>query len=408
MELRYLREKFDENPNFKEVSAQDLMDKLQIDSEETRILGELLDMGNTKLYGVRAGNLRTANWVVGVPDDIEIIYETESSQEYLLKRWDENLLGFQEFLSKPSDDIPIGSINTPKSNKNHEVEKCPVEIKESIEHFKRDFSDPKKVAFIMMKFGTTPAYKKIVTAIRDTLASHGIQGVTSDNKQYHDDLYYNVLTYLYGSGFGIAVFERIEADQFNPNVSFEVGYMLALKKPVCLLVDKTLKLYTDLLGKLYKEFDPHDPAETIPDVISKWLRDKEMVTHSAGRHVDPTYVGDHIVSHREMAEGSSLKSDNNRYSFNVQADGNLVIRDGTTPVLTTRTDREGVPPFKLVMQRDGNMVMYDGNGEPTWASNTDGKGRGPFRLIMQDDGNLVIYDLQKKSIWDSNTSLYPV
>ena len=43
------------------------------------------------------------------------------------------------------------------------------------------------------------------------------------------------------------------------------------------------------------------------------------------------------------------------------------------------------------MQIDGNLVIYDRNGKPTWASNTGGKGKGPFRIVMQDDYNLVIY-----------------
>jgi nucleoside 2-deoxyribosyltransferase len=76
----------------------------------------------------------------------------------------------------------------------------------------------------------------------------------------------------------VAVFERIEADEFNPNVSFEVGYMKALNKPVCLLKDKTMRtLPTDLLGELYKSFDPQDPHGSIPGELEKWLKDKEMV-----------------------------------------------------------------------------------------------------------------------------------
>jgi len=138
----------------------------------------------------------------------------------------------------------------------------PTAIQESLAHFKDDYPDPNKVAFIMMRFGETKAHDEIVKAIRSALDSHGIDGIRADDKQYHDDLFSNVMTYLYGCGFGITVFERIEADDFNPNVSLEVGYMLALNKPVCLLKDKTIKiLQTDLVGKLYKEFDPQDPIK---------------------------------------------------------------------------------------------------------------------------------------------------
>jgi hypothetical protein len=153
----------------------------------------------------------------------------------------------------------------------------PTEIQESLETFRKDHPDSSKVGFIMMKFGKTDAHKRIMNAITETLASRGLAGVRSDDKQYHDDLYWNVLTYEYGCSFGIAVYERIEAKEFNPNVSLEVGYMLGLHKPVCLLKDRTLrKLHADLLGKLYKEFDQRGPEQTIPNELSKWLIDKNL------------------------------------------------------------------------------------------------------------------------------------
>jgi hypothetical protein len=51
------------------------------------------------------------------------------------------------------------------------------------------------------------------------------------------------------------------------------------------------------------------------------------------------------------------------------------------------------------MQNDGNFVLYVGNHwvhtNAVWSSNTYGKGKGPYQLIMQGDGNLVIYDTYK-------------
>lgn len=154
----------------------------------------------------------------------------------------------------------------------------PVQIKESLERFKMDYPDPTKVAFIMMQFGKTKAHEKIVEAIKTALDTHGIIGIRADDKQYHDDLFPNVQTYLYGCGMGIAVFERIEEEEFNPNVSLEVGYMLASNKHICLLKDKTLRtLHTDLVGKLYRSFDPQDPIKTIPEELTRWLTDKEII-----------------------------------------------------------------------------------------------------------------------------------
>ncbi len=157
----------------------------------------------------------------------------------------------------------------------------PAEIKESLEKFKLEYSNPDKVAFIMMEFEDTKTHIDILKAINETLDSHSIKGLRADDKDYHDDLYYNVLTYLNGCGFGIAVFERIEEEKPNPNVSLEVGYMLALRKDICLLKDRTLKtLHTDLIGKLYKVFDPRDSRGTIPKELSNWLSDKGIVKTS--------------------------------------------------------------------------------------------------------------------------------
>ena len=155
----------------------------------------------------------------------------------------------------------------------------PLTVTESIERFNRDHPDPRRAAFVMMQFGKTKMHDKIIAAIRSSLESFGIAALRADDKEYHEDLFPNVQTYMHGCGFGIAVFERLEAEDFNPNVSLEVGYMRALRKSVCLLKDKTLQtLQTDLVGKLYRSFDPQDPESGIPVELGKWLEDKDIIT----------------------------------------------------------------------------------------------------------------------------------
>jgi hypothetical protein len=154
----------------------------------------------------------------------------------------------------------------------------PPEIQKSMKSFVQDHGDPSKTAFIMMQFGKTAAHDKIVDGIRSVLNDHGIAAVRADDKEYHSDLFWNILTYVHGCDFGVAVFERIEAETFNPNVALEVGYMMALGKPVCLLKDKTLKnLHADLMGKLYREFDPQHPKAGIARELNKWAKDKEII-----------------------------------------------------------------------------------------------------------------------------------
>lgn len=153
----------------------------------------------------------------------------------------------------------------------------PPELQHSLERFRAEHPSPNNVAFIMMQFRQTDAHGEIVSAIREACAGHGINALRADDKEYHPQLYPNVQTYMHGCASGIAVFERLESDDFNPNVSLEVGYMLALGKPVCFLKDRTLRnLQTDLLGHLYRSFDPQHPTDSIPAELEKWLADKGL------------------------------------------------------------------------------------------------------------------------------------
>jgi|ERR1043166_4391158 hypothetical protein len=151
-------------------------------------------------------------------------------------------------------------------------------IAASLELFREDFPDNSKVGFLIMRFGNTPAHGRIAKAVQDTLSLDGLNAVRADHKTYHDDVYGNVETYLRGCGFGIAIFERLETNNFNPNVALEIGHMFAQQKNVCILKDKTLDtLPTDIIGKLYHPFDPQAPETSIPPVLSKWLKDKRII-----------------------------------------------------------------------------------------------------------------------------------
>ncbi|MGV9563816.1 hypothetical protein [Streptomyces sp. NPDC003480] len=55
----------------------------------------------------------------------------------------------------------------------------------------------------------------------------------------------------------------------------------------------------------------------------------------------------------------------------------------------------------LVMQSDGNLVIYDENGHARWASNTSGAGN---RAVFQEDGNLVVYNSSNQTLWSSGTA----
>jgi hypothetical protein len=57
--------------------------------------------------------------------------------------------------------------------------------------------------------------------------------------------------------------------------------------------------------------------------------------------------------------------------------------------------------YWITMQEDGNLVEYDRNFKPLWATNTSGNEGA--QLCIQTDGNLVIYGGGWYPIWATNT-----
>ena len=54
---------------------------------------------------------------------------------------------------------------------------------------------------------------------------------------------------------------------------------------------------------------------------------------------------------------------------------------------------------RLLMQGDGNLVAYRGDGVAVWASGTWRDGLS--RLAVQDDGNVVLYRADGTPSWDT-------
>lgn len=148
----------------------------------------------------------------------------------------------------------------------------PIEISESLGRFDLAHPPQQKTAFLIMSFEDSPAHRKIEASIKKTLAKFNIKALRADEHDYHDNLYDNILTYMHGCDFGIAVVERISKEPFNPNIALEIGYMKGLKKSVCILKDKTFRtIPADLLGKLYREIDCQNIQRSIDSALSGWV-----------------------------------------------------------------------------------------------------------------------------------------
>jgi hypothetical protein len=116
--------------------------------------------------------------------------------------------------------------------------------------------------------------------------------------------------------------------------------------------------------------------------------------------VDTLNAGD------SLAMGSQLRSANGAYSLVMQSDGNLVLYQGTpsasSAVWATGTWSQPATwrPTRADMQGDGNFVLYNPTGFASWATGTHN--HPGARLVLQDDRNVVVYEGQR-ALWASHT-----
>ncbi len=69
-----------------------------------------------------------------------------------------------------------------------------------------------------------------------------------------------------------------QGNSLDPSIQPVHDRMLSLKKPILFLKDKTLKsLHTDLVGKLYEEFDFQNYTKAFDGSVIKWLKQHDII-----------------------------------------------------------------------------------------------------------------------------------
>jgi hypothetical protein len=112
-------------------------------------------------------------------------------------------------------------------------------------------------------------------------------------------------------------------------------------------------------------------------------------------------MSDRLLPNSELPKNQPLSSADGRYRLVMQDDGNLVLYEGGNHAVWA-TNTSGQAVSRCIMQSDGNLVIYGFNGHVVWASNTF---HSPgASLVLQNDRNLVIYE-PNHAVWASNTNL---
>ncbi|XP_074550155.1 B-type lectin plumieribetin-like [Halichoeres trimaculatus] len=108
-----------------------------------------------------------------------------------------------------------------------------------------------------------------------------------------------------------------------------------------------------------------------------------------------------LNTNQDLQKGESLQSSNELWKAVFQHDGNFVIY-GWKAVWASDTD--GTDGSRVVMQGDGNLVIYNNSNVPRWNTGTFTAGaQMDCRLELTNEGNLVLFKENVKS-WSSADS----
>ncbi|NQX06587.1 hypothetical protein HQQ82_17430 [Rathayibacter sp. VKM Ac-2856] len=108
-------------------------------------------------------------------------------------------------------------------------------------------------------------------------------------------------------------------------------------------------------------------------------------------------VTDRLTSGSTLYADQQITSSDGGSRFVMQGDGNAVVYDASgRPTFSTETAGVG---SRIEMQSDGNLVVYTASGRPVWQSGTAGSYGAS--LVMQNDGNLVVYRTDGSAAWSS-------
>jgi len=118
---------------------------------------------------------------------------------------------------------------------------------------------------------------------------------------------------------------------------------------------------------------------------------------------DGIKIKDRLNKGEELEIGNSLRSDDGRFHLIMQEDGNLVLYNANN-IAKWSSGTAGEQIHRCIFQDDGNLVLYNKYRKSIWHTAT--YNRGGLCLQLQNDGDLIILS-DEKQIWHSGTSEIP-
>lgn len=161
----------------------------------------------------------------------------------------------------------------------------------------------------------------------------------------------------------------------------------------------------------------HGPARTDRGKSIVLTSDAKELTSKNFNDIGSTIIVERVGSANTLNVGETLTgnkrltSANGKYILRMQEDdGHLCVYhsdNGQQGAFVWGSGKHGFKNAKLVMQADGNLVVYDGANTAKWASDTHPYNNAtfkdaankPVKLVLENDGSLKLYAASGKVVW---------
>jgi len=135
-----------------------------------------------------------------------------------------------------------------------------------------------------------------------------------------------------------------------------------------------------------------------------WFNDANLRLYITVQKPDSTPASSQTIldsTTNSIGSGTAILSSDKHSVLKLQSDGSLDLFTNFTRTWSSKSNNTAAN--KLILQGDGNLVLYTTSNSPVWSSNTYGSNAN--KLVLQSDGNLVLYTPSNSPVWSSNTAI---
>eukprot|EP00742_Colponemidia_sp_Colp-10_P002639 GILJ01002821.1.p1 GENE.GILJ01002821.1~~GILJ01002821.1.p1 ORF type:complete len:584 (+),score=75.13 GILJ01002821.1:43-1752(+) len=104
-----------------------------------------------------------------------------------------------------------------------------------------------------------------------------------------------------------------------------------------------------------------------------------------------------LPTNNALVNNQSLHSANGNFTLTLYSDGNLILRKRSASLWMTNSTGRGNAPYRLSLENDGILHIFEANGQSIWQSNNTALA-ARYDLVLHNDGTLAVWNRFKNEI----------